>query len=44
LGHNVQAGEWIAAILAVSISLLIASLSWKFYESKMLALKPKLAP
>jgi len=44
LSRHVQAGEWIAAILAVSISLLIASISWKFYESRMLALKPKLAP
>lgn len=43
-GRHVQAGEWIAAVLAVSLSLLIASLSWKFYESRMLALKPRLAP
>jgi len=44
LGDHIQIGEWISAIVAVSVSLLIASLSWKFYESRMLALKPKLAP
>ena len=44
LARHVQMGEWIAAALAVSISLLISSLSWKFYESRMLALKRKLAP
>ncbi len=44
LSSHIQIGEWISATLAVSISLLIASLSWKFYESRMLALKPKLAP
>src|SRR5262249_32314358 len=37
-GHHAQAGEWVSAVLAVSISLLIASLSWKLYESRMLAL------
>ena len=44
LARHVQMGQWIAAALAVSISLLISSLSWKFYESRMLALKPRLAP
>jgi peptidoglycan/LPS O-acetylase OafA/YrhL len=44
LASHIQLGEIVATILAVSISLLIASLSWKLYESRMLALKPRLAP
>lgn len=42
--RHIQLGEWIAAIFATSISFLIAAFSWRVYESRMLALKPRLAP
>jgi peptidoglycan/LPS O-acetylase OafA/YrhL len=41
---RIRIGDSFAALLAMSLSLLLASLSWRFYEGPVLALKSKLAP
>ena len=44
MAQHIQLAEGLAVIPAIALSIAIAHLSWKFYESRVLALKASLAP
>jgi len=44
MANHLALAECVAAVLATGLSLYISHLSWKFFESRVLALKARLAP